>query len=107
MYVCIYTQRIIVEQHSAFYLRHQNKALAVELRSRKRRISDLESTLQKVNSRNTFLSASHSAIGRSWHMLNTDLRAAMTSLLGDDNKDLIGNEKLLLEEVMSAVGKNL
>ncbi len=94
-------------QHSAFYLRHQNKALAVELRSRKRRISDLESTLQKVNSRNAFLSASHSAIGRSWHLLNTDLRTATTPLLGDENEQagLIGDEKLLLEEVLSAVGE--
>ncbi len=79
----------------------------MELRSRKRKISDLESTLQQVNARKAFLCASHSAIGRAWHLLDTELRTATTALLGDENEQegLVGDEDLLLENVMSTVGE--
>ncbi len=79
----------------------------MELRRRKRIISDLESMLQQVNSHKAFLSASHSAIGRSWHLLDTDLRTATTALLGDENEQegLISDDELLLEKVLSTVGE--
>ncbi len=62
--------------------------------------------LQQVDSHKAFLSASHSAIGRSWHLLNTDLRTATTALLGDENEpEGLIEDKLLLEKVLSAVGE--
>ncbi|CAM9193403.1 unnamed protein product [Phaeothamnion confervicola] len=64
------------EEPGGFYLKHQNKALAVELLQYRRTIADLERRLATTQRSQRRCEATLSVVNRAWHALDDDLATA-------------------------------
>mmetsp|Transcript_8066 Transcript_8066/g.10701 ORF Transcript_8066/g.10701 Transcript_8066/m.10701 type:complete len:781 (-) Transcript_8066:306-2648(-) len=68
------------EEPNGFFLKHQNKALARELHSYKRRIKELEEKLSRQCERQRMYDATLSCINRSWTQLDSDLNMSLAAV---------------------------